>query len=279
MAKPLITEIGYWSEIKLEILREYAKVYSIILSKQSYIKHVYIDAFAGAGFHISKTTREQVAGSPLTALDVDPPFEAFHLIDLDDEKTKLLAEITRGIPNVFIYRGDCNKVLLEAIFPKVRYEDYRRGLCFLDPYGLHLNWEVLRVAGEMRSLDIFLNFPMMDINRTALWRNPDAVSDENAQRMTAFWGDASWRDASYTESAQATLFGEPVMEKASNDVIAEAFRERLQKVAGFKFVPEPIPMRNSKGATVYYLFFATHNPTADKLGRYILKKYRDRELR
>jgi len=47
-------------------------------------------------------------------------------------------------------------------------------------------------------------------------------------------------------------------------------------VAGFKYVPEPIPMRNSSGAVVYYLFFASHNQTADKIVRDIFKKYRSK---
>jgi three-Cys-motif partner protein len=276
---PRLSEIGYWSEIKLEIVKRYAKAYSIILSKQDYLKHIYIDAFAGAGIHISKTSREIIAGSPLNALYTQPPFKELHLIDLDGKKAQFLAELTKDFSNVFVYQGDCNKILLEKVFPKVRYEDYRRGLCLLDPYGLHLNWDVLKKAGEMKSLDIFLNFPTMDMNRTALWRNPDAVSQENVERMTAFWGDESWKDISYSLSPQLNLFVEYVKEKESNQAVAEGFRERLEKVAGFKFVPEPIAMRNSTGATLYYLFFASQNSTADKLGRYILKKFKDKELR
>jgi hypothetical protein len=55
-------------------------------------------------------------------------------------------------------------------------------------------------------------------------------------------------------STSGNLFGFP--EKQPNEVIAEAFRERLQKVAGFKYVPEPVPMKNSRSAILYYLFFA-----------------------
>jgi len=276
---PRLSEIGHWSEIKLEIVKKYAEAYSIILSKQDYLKHIYIDAFAGAGIHISKTSKEIVAGSPLNALNVEPPFKELHLIDLDGKKAQFLAGIMRDYSNVFVYQGDCNKILLEKVFPKVRYEDYRRGLCLLDPYGLHLNWEVLKKAGEMKSLDIFLNFPTMDMNRTALWKNFDAVDEEKIKRMTAFWGDESWKDISYSESNQPSLFGLTKKEKESNQTIAESFRKRLQQVAGFKFVPEPIPMRNSTGATLYYLFFASHNERADKIARYILKKYKDTELR
>ena len=49
-------EIGYGSELKLEIIRKYAAAYSKILQAQRSIsRHVYIDGFAGAGQHISKT--------------------------------------------------------------------------------------------------------------------------------------------------------------------------------------------------------------------------------
>jgi glycosyltransferase involved in cell wall biosynthesis len=59
--------IGYWSEIKLEIIREYAQAYSQILTRHP-LHHVYIDAFAGSGLHLSKTKGEFVKGSPLNAL-------------------------------------------------------------------------------------------------------------------------------------------------------------------------------------------------------------------
>jgi hypothetical protein len=57
-------------------------------------------------------------------------------------------------------------------------------------------------------------------------------------------------------------------------VIAEAFRDRLKKVAGFKYVPEPVPMRNSKSAILYYLFFAAQKETAENIVIDILDKYR-----
>jgi len=45
------------------------------------------------------------------------------------------------------------------------------------------------------------------------------------------------------------------MVKQGNDDIVAAFRQRLKKVAGFKFVPEPLPMRNNTNAVVYYFIF------------------------
>jgi len=265
-------EIGGWSELKLEILRKYASSYSTILSAQkASFFHVYIDAFAGAGKHLSRTSRELVPGSPLNALAVEPQFREFHLIDIAPEKIETLKELVGPRPDVFIYQGDCNEILLKDVFPRVRYDQYRRGLCVLDPYGLHLDWMVIETAGRMKSLDLFLNFPVQDMNRNVFWKNPEGVDETQIRRMNSFWGDESWREVAY--GTTPGLFG-PIIEKEPNEVIAEAFRSRLKEVAGFGYVPDPLPMKNSRSATVYYLFFASQNQTAEKIAREIFSKYR-----
>ncbi len=267
-------EINYWSEIKLDIVREYAGRYSTILTaqKRPSLYHLYIDAFAGAGINLSKKTGEYIPGSPLNALLLIPPFKEYHLIDLDSKKVDSLRSMTKDYSNVSVYEGDCNKLLLDDVFPRAKYEDYRRALCLLDPYGLHLNWEVILKAGQMRSIEIFLNFPVADMNRNVLLKNPERVDPVQVARMTAFWGDDSWRRVAYDTSGN--LFGWE--EKTSNEKIAKAFQTRLKKVAGFSHVPNPIPMRNQKGAIVYYLFFASQKPVADEIVKYIFNKYRDR---
>lgn len=271
---PQFDEIGYWTEIKLDIIREYATAYSKIIAAQDKPKlyHVYVDAFAGAGKNISKTSGDIVAGSPQNALNIVPPFREFHLIDLDGDKIDLLRQIAGQRTDVSIYEGDCNEVLLKNVFPKIKYNEFRRGLCLLDPYGLHLNWEVIATAGKMNSLEIFLNFPIMDMNRNVLWRNPDKVGAPGIARMNSFWGNESWRDTAY--STERNFFGIP--EKEDNLAIVKGFQKRLKDVAGFKHVPDPMPMRNKTGAEVYYLFFASQKPVATTIIRHIFDKYRTR---
>ncbi|MEW6753304.1 MAG: three-Cys-motif partner protein TcmP [Candidatus Latescibacterota bacterium] len=92
-----IDTIGPWSEIKLEIIRQYAVAYSTILSARK-LYHVYIDAFAGAGLHISKAQKTLVPGSPLNAMLVQPPFCELHLIDLDGARVAALQEYAAAGP-------------------------------------------------------------------------------------------------------------------------------------------------------------------------------------
>jgi three-Cys-motif partner protein len=119
---------------------------------------------------------------------------------------------------------------------------------------------------------MFLNFPVMGMNRNVLWRNPDKVPPGKLSRLSEFWGDTSWEQAAY--STNRNLFGIP--EKESNEVVAAAFQRRLSEVAGFKRVPDPLPMRNSKGAVVYYLFFASQVGVAENIVTDIFAKYRRR---
>ncbi len=269
-------QIGHWSEIKLDIIKEYASAYSTIFSteRQRSFCHIYIDAFAGLGVHISRRTGRFVLGSPLNALYVRPPFREYHFIDLDREKVAALKRIAGERPDVYVHDGDCNDILLRDIFPKVQFKDFRRGLCLLDPYGLHLKWDVSQRAGRMKTIDMFLNFPVADINRNVLWRHPEQVDSADIKRMNLFWGDESWRQIAYT--TDRNLFGYP--EKEDNETVAEAFQERLRHVAGFTYVPEPLPMRNSKGSIVYYLFFASQNAAGDRIIEGIFQKHRRRGI-
>lgn len=269
-------QIGYWSELKLEIVRKYATAYSTILAKQQSInRHVYVDAFAGWGVHVSKASGDFVAGSPTNALNVQPPFSEYHFVDLDHRRVDRLQQISRKRNEVTVYQGDCNEILLNHVFPRCRYQSYARALCLLDPYKLNLNWTILEMAGKMETIEVFYNFMIMDANRNVLWRRPANVPQSQRDRMTAVWGDESWRDAAYTK--QPSLFEDIELEdKNSNEEIVAAFRERLQKVAGFKYVPQPLPMKNDTGAVIYYLFFASPNRTGGKIVTEIFDSYRSR---
>lgn len=267
--------VGSWSEVKLEILRKYAAAYSTILVRQPNLEHAYIDGFSGSGQHLSKATGQPIEGSPRIALGIEPPFRHYYFIDLDGDKLDFLQRSVGARADVTILQGDCNRLLLEDIFPRVTWEQYRRALCLLDPYGLQLEWGVIHAAGQSRTIDLFLNFPVMDINRNVLWREPEGVSDELRQRMTRYWGDETWFDATYQRSKQLDLFGgEEAWIKVTNDEVAEAFRQRLRQVAGFGHVPKPLPMKNSTGAVVYYRFFATAKPVGSNIVEDIFDRYR-----
>ncbi len=268
------TEIGEWSEAKLDIIRKYGHAYSVIMSdpKRSYIHHAYIDAFAGSGTHISRNTGRFVSGSPVNALNVTPPFEEYVFIDKDPGTARALREVAGSRPDVRVYEGDSNDLLLQDVYPTLTFENYRRALCLLDPYGLDLRWEVIETAGRMKTIEIFLNFPIMDMNRNVLLSDASRMDADQTARMNAFWGDDSWRPIMYAQ--QENLFGVEEIKIGTNHDIAAAFRNRLKEKAGFAYVPEPVVMRNRKNAMLYYLFFASSKAVASGIVTDIFDKYR-----
>ena len=92
----------------------------------------------------------EVPGSPVNALNTDPPFREYHFIDLNPAKAEHLSSLAQGSGNVYVHDGDCNEILL-ALLDKMRWEDYRRGLCLLDPYNIDVAWDVVAKAGKLRS--------------------------------------------------------------------------------------------------------------------------------
>ena len=271
-----LDQIGEWSEIKLKIIKEYAGVYTRILSKKKWCRgYAYIDAFAGAGRHLRKATGEFILGSPLNALLVKPPFTEYHYIDLDSEKVEELEKLAVDNPKVRVYEGDCNERLLKDIFPDLIYSSFKRALCFLDPYGLHLEWKTVEMVGKMKTIDIFINFSIMDMNRNVIHNDLSKTKKEDIARMNAFWGDKSWQEILYRP--QEDLFGEThQVRKEDFKRLAIEYRRRLETVGGFKFVPEPILMKNSKNGPLYYLFFASPQQVAQKIIVDIFDKYRER---
>lgn len=164
-------------------------------------------------------------------------------------------------------------MLLREVFPRANYNDYRRALCLLDPYNINLTWQVIETAGQAHSVEIFLNLMIMDINRNAMRRNPDKSLQSKMDQLTRLWGDETWKEAGY--ATDRSLFDEP--EKVSNDEFAEAFRQRLEKKAGFDYVPPPMPMKTKSNSTIYYLYFASQKPAAAKIVKDIFNKYRKKQ--
>ena len=271
-----ITHIGPWSEMKIQIVRDYADAYSKIMKEQGHWlkSYAYIDGFAGAGRHRSRKTGEMVDGSPTAVLRVEPPFPAYHFVELDPERAAALKGLTCQTPGqITVHHGEANAVLLNEVLPKYQRDLFTRALLLLDPYNIGIDWQVTRAVGHSKAIDLFFNFMVMDANMNALHLDPTTVTHEQAARMTRFWGDDSWKTTMY-RPAQDTLPGFEIVEKQTNDVLAQAFASRLSYVAGFEFVAKPLPVRNEAGKVVYYLYYASHNKTGLKIANSIFDSWR-----
>jgi three-Cys-motif partner protein len=264
-------KVGPWTEVKLDIVARYAKEYSKILSKQS-LHHIYIDAFAGDGYHQSREKNRLVLGSPSVAYRVEPPFRDYYFIDLSGTKVRKLERAFGNDAEVHIYQGNCNEILLSNVFPNCRYDDYKRALCLLDPYSFDYEWRVVEKAGRMGSIELFLHFPTHALNRAVFLKELSKAADNQLEKLKRFWPDDSYLDF---YSSDCLLYDDMGIKTANNVEIVNTYCDKLRDIASFKYIPEPLPMKNTKGATVYYLIFATHNPRGVKIVKYIFDKYRN----
>lgn len=261
-------EIGRWSERKIEIVTKYAAAYATALKNQPF-RRFYIDGFTGGGVAVRKDTKDQVVTTARRILAIEPAFDGYHLVDFDVGKSAAMRLACAGREQAVAYCGDANEIL-PPIFESMRRSESKRALCFLDPYKILLSWRVLESAGRMGTIEGFINFPTHDVQRNVLTKDPSKIPPTGAARMTAMWGDDSWRQVAY--APQATLFGD-VEEKQSIDALLVAFAARLKTVASFGHVSKPLAMRNNEGAIVYHLLFVTQHPLALKIANGVLKPY------
>jgi three-Cys-motif partner protein len=271
---PDLDDIGPWSEVKLEILKKYAEAYTTILTKQKNIKaFYYIDAFSGGGLHRSRESGEIVHGSPLNALTLKNQFTGYFFVDLNPSKLDALRDHVCEMgfeQKVKLFHGDCNEVLMKEVFPRISYESRQRALCLLDPYAMHYDWKLVEAAGKSGAIEIFFNFPIMDINMNVLHDNPQTRLPSQRDRMMRFWGDDTWN---LVYSDQNLFKFEEKVEDANRRIVS-AYMDRLKKIAGFKYVAGPLAMKNSSNAIVYYLLFASPKSTGAKIVDEIMNKFR-----
>jgi three-Cys-motif partner protein len=268
--------IGPWSRDKLNLLGKYLQAYVTIFRNQEWCQgYYYIDAFAGSGkFRLRDAdAQEYIDGSPFVALRLDPAFSGYFFVEISSRRAERLQELVRTYPDrqVRIFQGDSNKILVDEIIPNIRYADFKRGFIFLDPFGMQVEWQTVEKIAEARSLEIFLNFPLMALNRSVLKSRFDDLSEKDIERMNRFWGSDRWMEEIYSE--QKNLFDEIEWEKTVSKAreLANIFKGRLEEV--FDCVSEALVMRNSKNAPLYCLFYAGHNATGRKITNDIFKKY------
>jgi three-Cys-motif partner protein len=221
---------------------------------------------------MAKDEERYIDGSPIVALKVEYPFRSYTFIEKEDWRVERLEKLRDEFPNmdIQIRHGDCNAVIINEIVPKIRYENFNRGIIFLDPFGMDVEWHTIESIAATRALEIFLNFPVMAINRTVLRNNPYKLTRTQIRRMNQFWGSTDWRADIYQEVPD--LFGthiEKIPQTASD--LGLKFEKRLEEV--FPEVSSPIFMRNSKGTPLYCLTFAGHKPTGKKIAENIFNRF------
>lgn len=274
---------GEWTEEKLSILTEYLDAYTIALSNQSWCKLVYIDLFSGCG--TVNVRNGIVEGSARRALSLERKFRKYFFVEKDPHKAQALREmICEEFPfaDACVYTDDANIALRNEILPQINKRT-DRGVVFLDPYAMHVQWDTIRAIAASECLDFWYLFPVYAINRNL--PKDGEIQSSVAKRLDDALGGSGWYNRFYAERKyrQQSLFegytDSDYMKCAAVEDIAKYAIERLETV--FPTVLDtPFPLRNSNNATLFYLVFAVSNPSlpakglAMRLAKTIFEKHK-----
>lgn len=280
---------GSWTEKKLQKLGAYLQRYKQALKKQPFRK-IYVDAFAGTGYRSIVELENQPSfgfadfselakGSAVVALEGDPPFDSYVLIEKNRRRFEELRQLASQFPtkrdSISFIKADANMALRE-LCSTIDWKR-NRAVLFLDPYGMQVEWETLVAIAGTQAIDTWILFPVgMGVARLL---TKDGKMQPNFEvALDRIFGETNWREAFYSPLPPAQdLFGEAtssVARTADPARIEAYFVERLRSIFS-GVAPKGLPLRNSKGALMYLLCFACGNPKgapiALKIANHLLK--------
>ena len=157
--------VGPWSKDKLYYIRRYLDVFSTA-TREKFQNLIYIDLFAGPGRCVTDDSSDEFDGSPLAALELRYQFTDYHFVEADPQALDALrTRVARKFPdtNVNYYPGDANE-LIPTIVSALPQNSL--SVAVVDPTGLHLHFENLRLLTAGRKMDLIYLFPEgMDVKR------------------------------------------------------------------------------------------------------------------
>lgn len=235
----LIAEVGPQSRDKHYFLRRYLYAFMTSMKNKRWSSLHYIDLFAGAGIERVDSDGALEWGSPLIAAQIDPPFTAMHLCEVDRAKCDALQIRIQQLgadSRSFITCGDAN-IVVHTIIQRIPSDAL--SIAFLDPYGLQLRYETLEVLAARRC-DLVIFFPdYLDATRNAEI-NYREQAGSNLDHVLG--PGADWRRLLQDRPRSAFAEG-----------LRELYSTQIQKL-GYK-PPEMERIALAQGARLYMLMF------------------------
>ena len=281
---------------KLQRLKQYLQAYAVALKDKGFAR-LYIDAFAGTGsrteiraaIHLLDPDSVEpeivhTPGSARIAASIEPPFDLLVLVENDPERFEELKTVVSEFPQrkIKLHRGDANEAVrkLCAGIPWHRKQGQvkgMRGVIFLDPFGMEVEWATVEAIARTEALDCWYFFPLSGLYRNAPHEAPrlDAAKRDSLNRV---FGTSDWFDHWYHNATPSDMFDAETeaVRLADVDAMERYVRERLLTVFRGAVMP-PLRLFHDNGAPLASFFFAVSNPhpaaveLATRIAGHILK--------
>jgi three-Cys-motif partner protein len=281
---------GQHTELKLSIVESYLKAFSTAL-RPTFSELWYIDAFAGTGSRTVRTMEidgglfedrvvERVdvrRGSAMIALDVRPTFDRLVFMESNPAYCTELRSLKARHPerDIAVVEGDANR----AIQSQIKWDGWRssRGVMFLDPYGMEVEWATLEAVAATKAIDVWFLFPLAGLYRQATRRLTD-IDEHKRAALTRMFGSDQWEAELYSESvAQNDMFGGTVERERMADVAGLEMYVQSKLETIFAKVLKPLALPENTKPQRFSLFLCISNPEpkaiglATRIGNHILK--------
>jgi three-Cys-motif partner protein len=254
----VIADVGPWSRDKHHFLRRYLHAFTEAMKNKGWDSLHYIDLFAGAGIERVKDEDKVLGldwGSPLVAAQLPNPFRQLHLVEKDTEKCDTLRKRLKKFPHAVepqIIEGDANLVAGAIVncIPQGALS-----VAFLDPYGLHLHFETLRLLSQ-RKVDLIIFFP----DHLDALRNWEVLygQDRNSN-LDRVLGNAPWREKKQTTPPDRWA-----------DMLTEIYVEMIKTLEYKHFEYERIYRADNR--PLYRLIFSSRDKAGVKIWRNTARK-------
>jgi three-Cys-motif partner protein len=261
----LITvEVGNWGEEKYRLLNLYAQIFSVSMQGK-WDCRVYIDLFAGSGRSRIKGTSRIVAGSPLVALSVDPPFDRYVFCEKDEDMLRALeTRVTRDYPSAkaqFLL-GDANEAVMEIL---KKIPQHKKGFsvlsfCFVDPFNL----KDLAFDTIDRLSTKFVDFMVLIATDMDAARNVATYTLPQNKVVERFLGVTDWRSEWLAERSDGQSFSLYLMNRFSRQMEARRYiRVRIEETRLVRSTEKNLPL--------YRLALFARHPVAKRLWEQAIK--------
>jgi len=280
---------GQHTEIKLAIVESYLKAYTTAL-RNKFRDLWYIDAFAGTGKRTTRTIFrggeilderpieiiDQRRGSAQIAIDIRPKFDRLVFIEKNPAYCVELRRLQQQHQDrdIVVVEGDAN----QSIQTEIAWDGWQsaRGVCFLDPYGMEVEWATLEAIAKTRSIDVWFLFPLSGLYRQAT-RSFANIDASKRAALTRMFGSEQWINELYHGRLTNDLFGSTFEIVRSEDVagLERYVQSRLATI--FPKVLKPLALPIGKKPQRFSLFLCISNDDpkaialATRIGNYILK--------
>lgn len=263
---------GYWTRLKLAILRDYLPAF-LRASSGKATEFVYLDAFAGEGNGIDRLTGEEFNGSARIALEATEAsgFTRLRYFERATKAKELGDKLRAEYPDrdIEVYGGDCNAEIPKAL---AELEDVKWAptFAFIDPDGMEFAWRTLEHLADHKrgyrtsdspkpeyKVELWLLFPTQGLIRT-LALDESRLRPNDEERATRLYGTEDWRSI-YDRRVSGVLRAAEAREEYVN-----LLRWRLGNDLGYAKT-HAFELKNTRGGTVYHMVFATDNKAGDQI--------------